>query len=355
LTPVARGLNNAPVPEPSSSILRVAVLGFGYWGPNLVRNFTTCPQTRVVAVVDPDPRRRAAVGVSYPWVATFDDMAPVLADPEVDAVVIATPLFMHHPQARAALEAGKHVLVEKPLCPTVAECTELAELAERQGRVLMVDHTFVYTGAVRKIRELVASDALGRVLYFDSVRINLGLFQPAYNVIWDLAPHDASILDFVLGGVMPRWVSAIGASHYGKHESLAYVTMGFDDELIAHLHVNWVAPVKTRRIIIAGTKRMLVYDDTSPVEPVKLYESTVDVDTIDKESAYALNVQYRTGDVLAPKLDGREALSQVAATFAAACLRGEPSPSDAAAAVRVVRVLDAAQRSLASGGARVTP
>ena len=338
------------------SALRIAVIGFGYWGPNLVRNFTTCPETQVVAVVDLSARRRAAVGVSYPWIAVHDDIAPVLADPAIDAVVIATPLFTHFDLARAALEAGKHVLVEKPLARTVAECEQLAELAERTGRVLMVDHTFVYTGAVRKIRELIAGDTLGKILYFDSVRINLGLFQPDFNVIWDLAPHDVSILDHVLGsGTLPRWVTALGVSHYGGHENLAYVTLGFDDGLIAHLHVNWVAPVKTRRITIAGTRRMLVYDDTAPIEPIKIYESSVDVTRIDKESAYELNVQYRTGDVLAPKLDGREALSQVAATFAAACLRGTSSPSDAAAAIRVVRVLEAAQRSLAQEGIRIQP
>ena len=342
-------------PQPTLPVLRVAVIGFGYWGPNLVRNFTTCPSTKVVAVVDGDARRRAAVGVLYPWLPTFEDAGPVLADPDVDAVVIATPIFSHHPLAAAALRAGKHVLVEKPFTPSVAQCEELAELADRQGKALMVDHTFVYTGAVRKIRELVGSGALGRILYLDSVRINLGLFQPDYNVIWDLAPHDVSILDYVLGGITPRWVTALGVSHYGRHESLAYVTLGFDDGLIAHLHVNWVAPVKTRRITIAGTKQMLVYDDTAPAEPVKVYASSVDVGTLDRESAYALNVQYRTGDVLAPKLDGREALSQVAVAFAARCLQGTPSPSDADAGIRVVRVLEAAQRSLEREGARIAP
>ena len=339
----------------SNAPLRVAVIGFGYWGPNLVRNFTTCPATKVVAVVDGDARRRAAVSVSYPWIPTFAEPTPVFADPDVDAVVIATPIFSHHPLAKSALEAGKHVLVEKPLAPSVAQCEELAALADRAGKRLMVDHTFVYTGAVRKIRELVAGGELGRVLYFDSVRINLGLFQPDYNVVWDLAPHDVSILDHVLGGLTPNWVTALGVNHYGKHESLAYVTMGFDDGLIAHLHVNWVAPVKTRRITIAGTQKMLVWDDTSPMEPVKIYASSVDVAQIDRESAYALNVQYRTGDVLVPKLDGREALSQMAATFAAHCQSGAPSPSDAAAGIRVIRVLEAAQRSLEQEGARVRP
>ena len=350
-----RSQESAPVSASPSPVLRVAVIGFGYWGPNLVRNFTTCPSTQVVAVVDGDARRRAAVSVLYPWIPTFEDPAAVFADPEVDAVVVATPIFSHHPLAMTALAAGKHVLVEKPLAPSVAQCEELAALADKVGRTLMVDHTFVYTGAVRKLRELVGSGELGRILYLDSVRINLGLFQPDYNVIWDLAPHDVSILDFVLGGITPRWVTALGAKHYGRHESLAYVTLGFDDGLIAHLHVNWVAPVKTRRITIAGTRKMLVYDDTAPIEPVKVYESSVDVAQIDKESAYALNVQYRTGDVLAPKLDGREALAQVAVAFAARCLHGTPSPSDADAGIRVVRVLEAAQRSLEQDGARVQP
>jgi len=291
-----------------------------------------------------------------PHIRCVADAAAVIADPEVDAVVIATPIFSHHGLARAALEAGKHVLVEKPLTPSVAEAEELAALAERAGRVLMVDHTFVYTAAVRKIAGLIAAGELGRVLYLDSVRINLGLFQPDYNVIWDLAPHDLTIIDFVLGhtvGATARWISAIGVSHYGRHENLAYLTVGFDDGLLAHIHVNWVAPVKTRRMIIAGSKKMLVWDDTSPVEPVKIYESSVDVSAIDKESAYALNVQYRSGDVTSPKLDGREALAVMAQAFAGACLDGKPSDSGAAVGVRIVRMLEAAQRSLERQGARI--
>jgi predicted dehydrogenase len=249
------------------------------------------------------------------------------------------------------------VLVEKPLAPSVAQADELAALAAQRARVLMVDHTFVYTSAVRKIRDLIAAGELGRVLYFDSVRINLGLFQPDFNVIWDLAPHDLTIMDFVLAqtlGVTASWVSAIGVSHYGRQENLAYVTIGFADDLVGHVHVNWVAPVKTRRTIIAGTKKMIVWDDTSPVEPVKVYESSVDVQHIDKESAYALNVQYRSGDVHSPKLDGREALATMVQTFAAACLDGASSPSDATVGVRIVRMLEAAQRSLEQHGARIT-
>lgn len=337
--------------------LRIGVIGFGYWGPNLVRNFAAGARTQVVSIADANPARQKLAQTTYPSVRVVADAAALIADPEVDAVVIATPIFTHYELAKRALEAGKHVLVEKPLTPSAAQAEELAELAVRQQRVLMVDHTFVYTGAVKKLRELVASGELGRVLYFDSVRINLGLFQPDFNVIWDLAPHDLTIMDYVLSqtlGVQPKWVSAIGASHYGRHENLAYLTVGFEDQLIAHVHVNWVAPVKTRRTIIAGSKKMVVWDDTSPVEPVKIYESSVDVQHIAKEAAYELNVQYRSGDIYSPKLDGKEALAVMTQTFAAACLDGAPSPSDATVGVRIVRMLEAAQRSLEHAGERVT-
>jgi predicted dehydrogenase len=340
-----------------SAPLRLGVIGYGYWGPNLVRNFAAGPRTKVVAIAEQNGHRRQVAATAYPYIRIVDDANALLADPDVDAVAIATPIFTHHELAKRALEAGKHVLVEKPLAPSVAQAEELAALATDRKRVLMCDHTFVYTGAVRKIRELVAGGELGRILYFDSVRINLGLFQPDFNVIWDLAPHDLTIMDCVISqtlGLQARWVSAIGVSHYGRHENLAYVTVGFDNELLAHVHVNWVAPVKTRRTIIAGDKKMVVWDDTSPVEPVKVYESSVDVQHIDRESAYALNVQYRSGDVHSPKLDGKEALAGMSQTFAAACLDGAASPSDAVAAVRIVRMLEAAQKSLELHGARVT-
>jgi predicted dehydrogenase len=335
-----------------SARLRVGVIGYGYWGPNLVRNFTTCPLTEVVVVADRDGARRDAVQALSPWVATVADAAEVLRDPRVDAVAIATPLALHHPIAKAALEAGKHVLVEKPLAATSALAEELIGLAQHRGLTLMVDHTFVFTGAVRKIREYVEAGSLGDVLYFDSVRINLGLFQPDSNVIWDLAPHDLSILDFVLGA-RPRWVSALGARHFGTVENVAYVTVGFDSELLAHFHFNWVAPVKVRRIIIGGTKKMLVYDDIEPTEKIRLYDSGVSVSALDREGKYDLLVQYRTGDVLAPKLDSTEALRRVVESFARACRGGPPAVTDGAAGLRVVRLLEAAQRSLAEGGAKV--
>jgi predicted dehydrogenase len=317
------------------------VIGYGYWGPNLVRNFAAGPRTKVTAIAEQSPARRQAAANAVPHIKCVADAAAVIADPEVDAVVIATPMVTHHALAKAALIAGKHVVVEKPLAPSVGQAEELAELASRLGRVLMVDHTFVYTAAVRKIRDLIAAGELGRVLYLDSVRINLGLFQHDGNVIWDLAPHDLTIIDHVLSqtlGTTARWISAIGVSHYGRHENLAYLTVGFDNGLLAHIHVNWVAPVKTRRMIIAGSKKMLVWDDMT---------------TIDQESAYALNVQYRSGDITSPKLDGKEALAVMAQAFAAACLDGTPSPSDAESGVRIVRMLEAAQQSLEREGARV--
>lgn len=329
------------------------MIGYGYWGPNLVRNFTSSPRTHVAAVADRDAGRRKAVAALYPWARAVSEADELIADGAIDAVAIATPLHTHFPLAKAALTAGKHVLVEKPLCGSVAECEELIDLADRRGLVLMVDHTFVYTGAVRKIREVVESGKLGRVLYFDSIRINLGLFQPDFNVIWDLAPHDLSILDYTLGGT-PRWVQATAARHYeGHHENLAYLTIGYDSGVLAHIHVNWVAPVKTRLTTIAGTDRMLVYDDTDPVERVKIYESGVDLNKLEPELAHRMNIQYRTGDVLVPKLDPTEALRRVVDEFAAAIADHKRPLSDGAAGLRVVKVLAAAQRSVDERGARV--
>lgn len=331
--------------------LRVGLIGFGYWGPNLARNFAACPATEVVAIADRDPARREAAGRLYPTARLVSEAEEIF--PQVDAVAIATPLFTHHPLAKAALEAGKHVLVEKPLASSVAECEELARLAEARSLTLMVDHTFVYTGAVEKIREVVAAGALGKVLYFDSVRINLGLFQPDFNVVWDLAPHDLSIFDHCIGGE-PRWVQTVASRHYdGQHENLAYLTIGYDDSVLAHVHLNWVAPVKTRRITIAGTEQMLVYDDTEPAERVKIYQTGVDIAQLDAETTYRWNVQYRTGDVLAPKLSPREALRGVVEEFAGAIRESRPALTDVRAGLRVVRVLEAAQKSIDQSGQRV--
>jgi predicted dehydrogenase len=332
--------------------IRVGVIGYGYWGPNLVRNFTTCAATEVRVVADRDPARLEALRLTHPWVETTADPARVLEHPEVDAVCVVTPLATHHQLARRALLAGKHVLVEKPLADSEAACRELDELARARGLTLMVDHTFVFTGAVHKLKEYVSGGVLGKVLYFDSVRINLGLFQPDSNVVWDLAPHDLSILDHVIGGT-PRWVSALGARHFGREENLAYLTVGYDDDLLAHVHVNWMSPVKVRRIQIAGDRRMVVYDDIEVTEKIRLYDHGVTVGGLDAEGKHNLLVSYRTGDVLAPKLDGTEALRKVVLEFVRAIDSGTRPLTDAAAGTRVVRLIEAAQRSLREGSARV--
>jgi predicted dehydrogenase len=328
--------------------LNVAVIGFADWGANLTRNFAAGPRTTVVAIADVDPQRRTLAAGLYPRARIVDHAAAAIADPEVDAVVIATPIATHRELAALALRAGKHVLVEKPLATSVAEAEELVELAAARRRALVVDHTLVYTDAARHIRELVAAGELGRILNFDSVRINLGRFKPDVNVLWDLAPHDLAVMDFVLAQPA-RWVSAAGASHYGKPENLAYVTIGFDDGLLGHVHASWVAPVKTRRTIIAGSKKMLVWDDLAPAEPVRIYDSSIDVQHVGTE----LDVQHRSGAVCSPQLEGREALATMAEAFAAACLDGAPTPSDGAIGVRIVKMLAAAQRSLEQLGARI--
>lgn len=335
------------------SQLQVGVIGYGYWGPNLVRNFTACPTTHVRAVADRDPKRRAAVKGLYPTIDVVEDPSRILTDPAIDAVAIVTPLSTHFAFAKAALENGKHVLVEKPLAASSKECDELTQLARARGLTLMVDHTFVYTAAVQRIKAYVDAGELGRILYFDAVRINLGLFQPDSNVIWDLSPHDLAILDYVLG-FEPRWVAALGACHYKDGvENMAYITVGFDESVVAHLHVNWVSPIKVRRIMIAGSKKMVVYDDTEPSEKIKLYDAGMGVSHLDREGAPSMLVEYRTGDVLAPHLDGTEALSRVTQSFEIACRTGIPPLTDGAAGSRVVRLIEAAQRSLQAQGSKV--
>jgi predicted dehydrogenase len=330
----------------------VGVIGYGYWGPNIVRNFTTCAQTEVKIVCDRDPARLEALRTTHPWVETTTSNLDVFTHKDVDAVAVVTPLSTHYAIVKEALLAGLHVLVEKPLAATAAQCEELIALAKERHRTLMVDHTFVYTGAVQKLKEYVSGGVLGRVLYFDSVRINLGLFQPDSNVIWDLAPHDLSILDYVVGGT-PRWVSAMGAKHFGNEENLAYLTIGYDDETLAHVHVNWMSPVKVRRIQIAGDKKMVVYDDIEPTEKIRLYDHGVTYRPEDPEGRHNLLVSYRTGDVLAPKLDGTEALRKVVAEFARAIRTQTPALTDGEAGARVVRIIETAQRSLRGGSIRI--
>lgn len=330
-------------------MIGIGVIGYGYWGPNLVRNFAEVPDARLVKVSDFRPERLALVRQRYPSVETTRDAADLIADPHVDAVVIATPVSSHFELASRALRAGKHVLIEKPLAATSEEATRLIEEADRRGRVLMVDHTFIYTGAVRRIQELVASDALGQINYYDSVRVNLGLFQHDVNVISDLAVHDLAIMDYVLAP-KPCAVTATGMSHVpGTPENIAYLTLFFDGNMIAHVNVNWLAPVKIRRTLIGGSRRMVVYDDLEPSEKVKVYDKGITL-ADNGESLYKLLIAYRTGDMWAPNLDMTEALKTEALHFVRCIEDRARVITDGEAGLRVVRVLEAAAQSLQERG-----
>jgi predicted dehydrogenase len=329
----------------------IGIIGCGYWGPNLLRNFAENEAAELRAICDIDADRLAAIGRRYPAAVTTTDCSRLLNDPGIAAVVIATPVATHFPLAKKALQAGKHVLIEKPLTTSVREAEELISLAERNGLTLMVDHTFVYTGAVRKIKEIVSSGELGELLYFDSNRINLGLFQRDINVVWDLAPHDLSIMDYIIGR-QPLGLSAIGSCHIEQGiENIAYVLLRFADEFIAHFHFNWLSPVKIRRTLIAGTRKMILYDDIEPTEKVRVYDKGVTSNRdVDKEAAYQTLVSYRTGDVWAPKLDSTEALRYVCDEFLGAIKESRLPLTDGAAGLRVVRLLEAAQQSIKHGG-----
>jgi predicted dehydrogenase len=332
-------------------VIRAAVIGLGYWGPNLVRNLVTTEGIKLVAACDVRENRRALIARTHPGVRVEADAAALLDDPAVDAVAVATPTHSHYALARAALEAGKHVWVEKPFTDDVAHAEELVDLAERQGLVLMVDHTFVYHPAIKKIRELVDRGDLGDIYYYDSVRINLGLFQPDVSVLWDLASHDVSIMDHLVPqpAVM---VQATGACHAGARvESMAYVTVHHEGGTLGHCHVNWLAPTKIRLVMIGGSRRMVVYDDNNVGEKVKIYDKGVDISS--PEGEYAARVQYRTGDMHAPALERREALQCETLHFAECIANGKRPVTDGAAGLRVVRVLAAAERSMAECGRAV--
>jgi predicted dehydrogenase len=333
-------------------MIGIGVVGYGYWGPNMVRNFAEAPGSRVVAVSDLRPERLAQAQARYPGISVTADHRELIADPAVDAMVVATPVSTHFELAMAALAAGKHVLVEKPLTATTDQALQLiAEAAQRQ-RVLMVDHTFVYTGAVRQIKELVDDGRLGRLYYYDSVRVNLGVFQRDINVLWDLAVHDLSIMDYVLGR-QPRAVSTTGMAHVsGRPEDVAYLTCFFDDNLIAHLHVNWLAPVKIRRTLIGGDRRMIVYDDLEPSEKIKVYDKGITLNN-GPDGVYQMLVGYRTGDMWAPQLNTTEALRVEAMHFLECIAQGKRPLTDGQVGLNVVRVLEAATQSLKQRGQSV--
>jgi predicted dehydrogenase len=330
-------------------MIKIGVIGYGYWGPNLVRNFMEAPGSIVTTVCDLRSQRLTSLQVRYPTIKTTTDPGDLFADPTLDAIVIATPVSSHFELGMKALAADKHVLIEKPLAATSDQALGLIAAAAKRQRVLMVDHTFVYTGAVRKIRELITANALGDIYYYDAVRVNLGLFQHDVNVIWDLAIHDLSIMEYVLP-TKATAVSATGISHLpGQPENVAYITLFFANPQIAHVHVNWLTPVKVRHTLIGGSEKMILYDDLEPSEKVKIYDKGVTVSQ-SAEAVYEMLVSYRSGDMWAPRLDATEALQTEALHFIDCIENNKPPETDGQAGLRLVRIVEAAEKSLRARG-----
>jgi predicted dehydrogenase len=332
-------------------LIRIGVIGYGYWGPNLVRNCFEASGAQVACVSDLRADRLALVSSRYPTIQTTQNFRELIDDSSIDAVAIATPVSTHYDLALRALQEGKHVLVEKPLASNTDQVQHLMDVAQKRNRVLMVDHTFVYTGAVRKIRELVDSGTLGEIYYYDSVRVNLGLFQHDVNVLWDLAVHDLAIMDYVLP-FRPCAVSATGLSHVpGGTENIAYLTLFFEGSQIAHIHSNWLAPVKLRRTLIGASRKMIVYDDLEQSEKIKVYDKGITLNNHQNpEKLYQMLVGYRTGDMLAPQIDGTEALRREIDHFLRCIQQQEEPVTGGGAGLRVVEILQAASQSMAQHG-----
>lgn len=330
--------------------MKVAVVGLGYWGPNLVRNFSALESVSEVLCSDVDAGRVQQLVTRFPNVHAVASYEAVLQS-DCDAVAIATPISLHYTMAIEALRRGKHVLLEKPMASSARDCEELIAMAAAHQCVLMVDHTFLYTGAVRKMKEIIDRGEVGDIYYFDSVRVNLGLFQHDVNVLWDLAPHDLSIMGYLLRQP-PKAVSAVGVNHYNHMEDVAYLTVHFGEKMMAHIHVNWLAPVKIRRILIGGSKKMIVYNDMEPSEKVKVYDSGVKV--VSREGIYKTLVEYRTGDMFAPKLDQSEALTLVVRDFVESISSGRQPLANGESGLRIVRVLEAAEQSIKHEGKLIT-
>jgi predicted dehydrogenase len=333
-------------------MINIGVIGYGYWGPNLVRNFAETPGLSVASVADLDTQKLAVVGRRYPGVRTTTDFQDLIGDSSIDVIAVATPVATHFELGMAALRAGKHLWLEKPMAETSLQARKLVDEAERRTRLLIVDHTFIYTGAVRRMRDILASGDLGRLYYYDSVRVNLGLFQRDVNVISDLAVHDFSILDYLLAE-HPSAVSASGINHFpGTPENLAYITLFYASGPIAHANVSWLAPVKVRQILLGGSQKMIIYDDLEPSEKIKVYDKGISF-TDDPRQIYEMRVGYRTGDMWAPKLDGSEAL-KVEAEHLVDCLEhGKAPQTDGHLGLRVVELIEAATSSMRGKGETV--
>lgn len=333
--------------SPGVDALRIGVVGYGYWGPNIVRNFQALESANVVAVCDKSSSSLTRVRRAYPDMPVTADCKEIVTADDIDAVAIVTPVWTHFELAKLALEHGKHVFVEKPFTSSVSQAEYLIELAERKNLKIMVDHTFLFTGAVRRIRQLIDEGVLGKLYYYDSTRVNLGLFQHDVNVIWDLAPHDLSIMDYI-AGAQPEALVATGECHLNGHADVAFVTIYYPDNFIAHINVNWLSPVKVRTTLVGGEKRMLVWNDLEADEKLKVYDRGVQVGG--GEAVYQQLVKYRTGDMWSPNIEPTEALKLEAAYFVD-CLRDNKKPfNDGEAGLRVVRMLEAADQSLQQKG-----
>ncbi len=332
-------------------MLKIGVIGYGYWGPNIVRNFNVANGCRVTMVCDMNKLNHDKITKAYPHMKVTTESFELIKDSEVDAIAIATPVFTHYELAKKAIEEGKSVFIEKPFTSTVAEGEELVELAEKRKVKIMVDHTFLYTRAVQKIKQLIEDSVLGNLYYFDSVRVNLGLFQHDVNVIWDLAPHDMSIMDYLIDD-RPLAVVATGAGHFDQGlEDIAYLTFYYPNNVIAHIHINWLSPVKVRTTLIGGQKKMLVWNDLEPDEKIKIYDKGVQVKT--KEGKYRLLVDYRSGDMWVPKIQQVEALSLMANTFVSYVKNGGTVVNDGIAGLNIVKMLEASNKSLNHNGEMV--
>ncbi len=333
--------------------IKLGIIGSGYWGPNLVRNFNDCIHTDIKYVCDVDEEKLKRIKLRYPHVSITTDYKELLLDDSVQAIAIATPISTHYNLIKESILAGKDVFVEKPMVSSVKEADEICNLVHKYSRVLLVDHIYVYTGAIRKIDEILKDSGIGDIYYFDSVRVNLGLFQKDVNVIWDLAPHDFAIMDFLIKGEVDH-VYASGQLYpqLGPHAAIAYITVRFKDDLIAHFHVNWLSPVKIRKVIIGGSKRMIVFDDLDSMEKVKVYDRGVEL-IDDKRSMYKSIVQYRMGDIIVPHVDLSEALKWAVEHFAESVKNRNQPLTDCLSGLRVVKLLEAANNSLMKGGVKV--
>jgi predicted dehydrogenase len=345
-------LNVSPTQLPlvrsgQQDVIRIGVIGYGYWGPNIVRNFHGLDHSRVVAVCDKSAKSLQRLQRSHPDIPVTDNSLELLTATDIDAIAVVTPVWTHFELAKAALQNGKHVFVEKPFTCTTAQAEELIELADRKNLKIMVDHTFLFTGAVKRIRQLIDDGTLGNLYYYDSTRVNLGLFQHDVNVIWDLAPHDLSIMDHLISQ-KPEAVIATGEKHLNDVADIAFMTIYYPDRMIAHINVNWLSPVKVRTTLIGGEKKMLAWNDLEADEKIKVYDKGVQMSN--GEGVYELLVSYRSGDMWAPKVEQVEALKVEASYFVDCILKNYKPFNDGVAGLQVVRLLQAADQSLQQKG-----